>query len=427
MKVSLLKRTAFAVGVVAIAAAPVLAATVWGPSRPVLHFNGPGTPGADHVTFNSFDNNPNYGDERTFFDGKVATDTATGNFQDVIQVNGGTEYILRTYVHNNADSSLNASGTGIAKNTKVSIQLPTATATSLAATSIISADNAAPGSVFDTVNFQNSNQPFSVSYVPGSAVEYTNAVPAGMPVSDTIVNGGAQIGYDKTDGNVPGCFQYTAIVTIKVKINAPSISLTKGVVETNSTNDYTSNINAKTGDLLTWSLHYKNTSSAQVDNITIKDQLPAHLQVVPGTVKRYDSNNANGQVLSDTGLFSAAGVNVGSLGVNGGGYITFRTTVLNDFKATDCQNDIKNTAVAVATGVSPIYASADVYVNRVCVASTPTPTPSTPPVTPPATPNTPLPQTGAEGLAGLTGLGAIGYAVQGYVRSKKSLLESLRK
>ena len=430
MKVSLIKRIGLTAGALALVAAPLFAATVanastpWGPVRPVLHYNGPGTPGADHVVFNSFDNNPNYGDERTFFDGKDFANKAAGGFQDVIQVNNGQDILLRTYVHNNADSSLNASGAGIARNTKVSIQLPSATATSLNATSIISADNATPGTVFDTVNFQNSNSPFKVSYVAGSAVQYTHAHPAGMKLSDSIVSGGALIGEDTADGNIPGCFQFDSFVDILVHVNGPSLTLTKQVTTPGSTN-WVDSLNAKVGDTVAFELRIKNNSTVNVTNATVRDELPAHLKLVPGTVKLVDSNFPNGTVVSDTDLFTK-GQDLAEFNPEAVTYIKFRAVVLNDFTATDCTTAIKNQGVVVAAGVSPVYASATVNVARTCTTPPTTP-PVTPPVTPPATPHAPLPQTGAEGLAGMTGLGAIGYAVQGYVRSKKSLLDALKK
>lgn len=54
--------------------------------------------------------------------------------------------------------------------------------------------------------------------------------------------------------------------------------------------------------------------------------------------------------------------------------------------------------------------------------------PVTPPVAPPVTPEAPvqpLPETGAAGLVGLAGTGALGYAVVAYRRSKQALADKL--
>ena len=150
MKSALLKRSALLLGVLAVILAPLAAVnatsdTPWGPDRPTLTLNGDHTPGMDHVQFDSIVNNPNYGDERTFFDAKDSSVTTAGGYTDDTTVHPGEIVTLRTYVHNNADPSLNGTnldGPGVAHNTKVSIQLPTGTADSLRATSIISASNA---------------------------------------------------------------------------------------------------------------------------------------------------------------------------------------------------------------------------------------------------------------------------------------------
>jgi len=439
MKTIFSKRLALIVSATAVAIAAPLAsfALGYGPAnRQTFTWTGDTTQGADHVVFNSFTNTPNVGDERFFFGAKDAAATTSGGYQDTIQVNPGQEILLRTYVHNNADASLNASGAGVATNTRVRVFLPTATGTSLGAVSYVSADNAvnkdsagnvikdtngASNVVTDGVNFQDSAVPFGVTFEPGSATIYNEAHPAGLALSDNIVGAtGTQIGYDKMDGNLPGCFQYVSLVTIKVKINGPALSFSKTVSVAGSGN-WQPTLNAKVGDTVSFLLNYKNTSGVQANSVVLKDQLPAHLKVVPGTVKVYDSNRPAGQLLSDTGLFTI-GVNVGDYGANGGGYIGYRAVVTNDFAATDCNDTLVNSASAEAQGLAPIKGTASVIVTRTCQPVTP---PVTPVVTPVAT--TQLPDTGAGALAGTAGLGSLAYAGRAYLRSKKSLLDSLRK
>jgi uncharacterized repeat protein (TIGR01451 family) len=414
MKLTLKKVAAILAVIGIVVAVPVTAMASWSPDRPALTYNGPGTPGADHVVFNSFTNTPSVGDERIFFAGKDAANTANGGYQDAITVNPNQEILLRVYIHNNADPSLNASGAGIARNTKVRIFLPTASDRAMRAISYISADNANPGTVSDTVDFNTAGAgAFSLSYVAGSATMYNNAHPAGTPVNDSIVGAGAPVGYEQMDGNLPGCFQYAGLVTIKVKVNSPSIGLTKQVTTPGSTN-WQPKLDANVGDTTSWLLHYSNTSKTTLNHVIVKDQLPAHLQVVPGSVTLIDPNHPNGQTLSDTGVFTT-GVDVGSLGVGGGGNIRYRTTVKNDFAATDCTPSIVNNATASAEGVTEVKASAQVNVKVTCK-----------PVTPP-TPVTPLPATGPEAaLGGMLGTGALGYAAVSYRRSKQAVIDAIK-
>jgi hypothetical protein len=83
-----------AVTAVVAVATPLMAIAGWYPDRELKAWNGPNTPGFDHVTFNSFTNVPE-GNEQQFFDGKQ-WNTTPGGFQDPIQVHVGEEIKLRT-------------------------------------------------------------------------------------------------------------------------------------------------------------------------------------------------------------------------------------------------------------------------------------------------------------------------------------------
>ena len=197
-------------GAILVPAAIALAG--WGPGRPSFTWNSP----PNYITFNSFTNNPVAGDERPFFSGKVSS--APGNVVDLIQVNDNDQLTLRVYFHNNAAANLNL----VAKNTKVRISLPKTPSTYTWSSAYISADNANPGIVSDSVDLAGS-QPFTVEYIPGSAILQNNVFPNGTPLSDSIVSTGALVGYNAIDGNVPGCEQFSGWVTIKIKVKMQSI------------------------------------------------------------------------------------------------------------------------------------------------------------------------------------------------------------
>ncbi len=373
MKRNFLTRAAAVVATAFMALMPVataMAAGNWGPIRPVLTYNGAGTPGADHVVFNSFVGGT-AGDERTFFIGKDASNTAANGFTDPIDVTPGHEYLLRIYVHNNADPSLNGAdntGAGVAKNTRVKVELPTNVDRSLQAKASISADNANPGTVFDSLDFQTAGAAgFGLSYVDGSAMIYTNSTPAGRSLSDDVVKGanGAQVGYDQNNGIVPGCFQYDMIVTIKVKANPSTISFTKQVGVPGVAGWSSELRNEKVGDTNSWLLSYKNDSTAIVNNVILRDTLPAHLTLVPGSVMQYDGNHPAGLQHTDGALFSGDGINVGSLAANGGnGYIRFRTTIANDLVCGE--NPMTNNAWAKADGITEVQSYARIYATSTC-------------------------------------------------------------
>lgn len=195
-------------GTAVAGAAVVYAAANWGPSRPTFTWANPAT----YVTFNSITDNPSYGDERQLLEARDAN-ASTSTYAKQMAVTDNEEVVLEAYFHNNAASNLNL----VAKNTQMKFTLPTASATNIDPTAYISADNATPSQVWANVELTNS-QPFTVSYVPGSAQLWTNYV-NGAQVNDSIVNGGALIGTNGTDGKVPGCAQFSGYVTIRVRVH----------------------------------------------------------------------------------------------------------------------------------------------------------------------------------------------------------------
>src|SRR5690606_23803562 len=211
------------------------------------------------------------------FDAKNATNQNQGGFSDSNVVVEGQELLLRVYVHNNAADNLNTvpdpehegGFVGVARDAKVRIHLPTATDYALRANAYISASNAAPVEVNDTADF-GSNVKFGLKYVPGSAMIYTNAVPAGMQMSDSIVTTGAPLGYDQLNGKVPGCFEYTSIVTIKVKVVKPALEVQKTVRKAVwdaqakkyvATDAFSEEVSVKKGDVVQYQIAVTNTGS----------------------------------------------------------------------------------------------------------------------------------------------------------------------
>lgn len=170
--------------------------------------------GADHVTFNSFTNNPVVGDERPFFSGSLNG----ANVQDRIQVKNGDVITLRAYVHNNADPNKIGQAAAVAKNVKMKVLIPTASQKDHNLVSYISAANATPGTINDTMSLYG-DKDFTLQYVNGSAVFDHKADGTTMiseKLNDTIVGNGTYL------GDMHGCFQYSGYVTLQVKVNMPT-------------------------------------------------------------------------------------------------------------------------------------------------------------------------------------------------------------
>jgi len=348
------------------------AAGAWGPDRRTFTVASP----APYVTFNSITDNPNYGDERTFYDVKDAKNTNHGGFVDRVKVQDGQELLLRTYVHNNAADNLNGKnfdGPGVAKNTKVRIHLPSAVADTLRSNSYISADNANPGTVHDTVDFYGDNA-FKLEYVAGSAVEYTNAVPSGMKLNDSIVTTGAPIGYRQADGNVPGCFEYTAIVTIKVKVKMapqPNVGVYKTVRETPAEGApkpvMQKSITSTSGKSLDYVVSAKNLGNQNLTNVYLRDQLPKGVEYIPGSGKKtYGEFKSTPMTEDEMKAFFTGKKNVGTLLPGAEAFITFKAKVVDASKLACGVNNIKNIAVVDTDQTGEYNNNAVVIVNKEC-------------------------------------------------------------
>lgn len=347
------------------------AVSAWYPERPTYTIENP----APHVTFNSITNNPNYGDERTFFDVKDAANTNSGGFVDKATVQDGQELLLRVYVHNNASRDLNGqnyTGSGVAKNTKVRIHLPTATEEALRANAYISADNAKPQVVSDTIDMvgQSGNK-FEVEYVPGSAVQYTNAVPSGMKLSDSIVTSGAPIGYNQLNGVVPGCFEYTSIVTIKVKVKSPSIKVDKTVRKAGEKN-WNESMTVKKGDTVEYQIRVQNTGSTNLDNVLVGDNLPPYVSYVQDSTKLMNSNFPNGTNVPSNNI-TTGGLDIGTAGPGGVSYILFQAKVADEFAEGCGILTLKNVAVAGSNQTGNVEDHATIKVDSEKPCDKPTP------------------------------------------------------
>lgn len=341
-----------------LVAAPLGVKAAWGPGRPVYDYskkplNGSTCVAADDAAydqcgsmsgpvFNSFTNTPSYGDERDFV--QVAPNGSTSYSSNVTAKPGDTVSV-RVYIHNNANTATNASGEGIAHNTNVRVYLPTGQANGFDVAGYVSASNAKQARVYDTGQITNAGQKIGLSYVPGSAKIYNDGPwKSGVKLPDAVVSdAGTPIGYNALNGELPGCFDYRAVVIIQVKITAPTIKFSKEVTTPGSSN-WAKTVSVKKGDTTSWLLSYSNTGNSQAHNITIRDQIPAGLKLVPGSITWFDEFHPNGEAEADT-VLGAGGLNIGDALPNGGGYIRFRTVV--DTPTDVCQ--LTNTGYARST------------------------------------------------------------------------------
>jgi uncharacterized repeat protein (TIGR01451 family)/LPXTG-motif cell wall-anchored protein len=341
--IAALKRAPKRSGLLAVvASAVILPASLfaWGPGRPAVD----PVNGADHVVFNSITENPNYGNERQFI---TVQDPATGKYSDNVTVQPGKEYTVRVLAHNNANANLDLKAINTTLKTVIE-NAPAQGQKKNAITAYISADNAVPQKVYADAFF-NSDKNFNLAYVPGSAMVYNNGYAAGgqgKPFSDSLVtSAGAKLGFEQEgDGIIPGCYEFINYVYFKVKPQfaaTPDFTVEKSVSKEGA-NSWKENLAIQPGETVDYRIKYKNTGDVQQDNVVVKDQLPEHMNYVPGSAKLYNTQNPNGKQLSDN--ITGQGINIGSHAAGASSFVAFKATADSVDKLECGVNSLTNTA-----------------------------------------------------------------------------------
>ena len=351
----------------------------------------------DTITFNSIKNGK-IGHEFNFVGAKQSTDTSNVWKANEINVKDGDVVTIRLYVHNNSPKGKNAIATGVSAN----FSLPTTVAKSHTVIGYLNASNATPNRYWDEVVL-SSDDDFYMEYVEGSA-KYTNSKMGTVALSDNIINSAVTLGYEKLDGNIPGCYQYDGQVTIQVKIHKSVTAKLSKTVRIKGQKGWNESVEAKIGDEVEFQIEYVNLTSAQVDNVMIRDVLPKNLEYVKDSAVLYNSNYQSGTKVVENTL-TTTGINIGSYGVNGNAYVRFTAKVVNNSLA--CGNNQLVNWASSTVNSKVAKDDASVFVKRDDEQCHEQPTPPTPPE---------IPTTGASEVTTLAlGAGSIvtiaGYAI----------------
>ncbi len=292
------------------------------------------------IVFNSITDSI-IGDERNFVGARENTGINAGQDNvwegNDITVENGKEYLVRIYVHNNSPLGYGA----VAENTRVAFNIPTTSAKQVKVNGYIYADNASPSQYWDYVNF-NSDHAFHLEYVYGSALIEnkgfaSQANGGAKPLSDNIVEKaasehGVQIGYESLNGRVPGCYDYSNYITIRVKAVYDNHYTLDQKVRLAGTSGWTShNVEAKVGDRVEFQTTYTNTNTdgQEQRNVMIKTVLPKNLRYVPGSTKLYNGNHPNGASV-DQDTIITTGINIGHYAPNANAFIRFTAEVVDE-------------------------------------------------------------------------------------------------
>lgn len=388
-------KTAIMIASTIVAVVVPVVVVAWGPTDRQLFTQANAS---DHVTFNSITDNPVWGDERNFM--RIRDLDANATFSDVATLQPGRKYEIIVLYHNNAKSTLNADGTGIAKNAYARTEIPALVrsgASNVAAMAYVGASNAKPATVYDNVNLtNNTNVDIALRYVRGTAKVSSNGVVNGQSIPDSLFTStGARLGYDSLNGTLPGCDQYSGYITFTVVADAPSFTFAKDV-RLAGTKTWSDTVSAKPGDKVEYRLSYKNTGTTEQTDVVLKDILPKELKYIPGQTELVNSLAPAGKRMGD-GIYGG-GVNIGNYKPGANAYLYFFATV----ESVACQTLINKASVDTDNGTRDDIAT--VIVAGSCA----------------------LPTTGpAEVISTFVGIAAITFGAVYYIKSRRELEDTL--
>ena len=381
------------------------------------------------ITFNSITNNEKFGDERNFVAAKVSGAKVETWNANTIKVKDGETYTIRMYVHNNSPKGEEA----IAKDVKATFSVPTTVAKSQTIIGYINSSNATPNRYWDEVTLE-ADENIYLEYVENSA-KYNNNI-GDFKLPNDIIISGATLGYKTMNGEIPGCYGYSGVVTIDVKVHSSVAAKVSKQVRIKGTKTWSESVEAKVGDEVEYQIEYVNLLSETVKNVAIRDVLPTNVEYVAGSTYLYNASHQSGVKLEGDHL-TTDGIIIGDYGPKGNAYVRFTGKVVDKTMACG-DNQLVNWAsvkVSGSTVKDAVYKDdASVMVKKddeSCKVTpepeptpTPTPTPTPEPVkdNPGETPKT-IVSTGPETIVtGTIGAGSMVTALGYYIASRKKLM-----
>ena len=340
------------------------ASQAWGPDRTTYTWDSP----ADHVTFNSITNNPSIGDERNFV--RVKKVGTSDKYSDSVDLEVGATYEVGIWFHNNASSSLNDSGKGIATNVRLFVDQPNEVKKGQAGQikGTIHSAEGDPQDVWDTA-YVHTTSTVLLRYVANSATIHNNGSANGTVLDSSAMFGddGVYLAYSTNHwGVVPGCNEYAGYVTYRFVVDQPAMKISKTVSEENQQN-YVEKITVKPGDVLDFKVSYENTGTINQLSIKGHDVMPEGLNYVKGSSYFTASFNEEGGFVSDK-LFEDGGINLGDFKPGESMNLTYKVEVADDKTIFPCGDTTvyNNASIASANGTG--YDKVEITVHRDCMA-----------------------------------------------------------
>lgn len=261
----------------------------------------------------------------------------------------GDEIEFLIYYHNGAANAPE----NIAPNVVAKANVPGFSGNSFTVSAQISSSNAATvssSSKGGDVQVQVSGPVTqTMTLVSGSTVWMPNRASQSFTMPNTITTNGISL------GSIQACWEFTGFIKFRVKVsnNQPNLSLAidKTVRNVTSSTSFSNQVNANPGDTVEFKIVGTNTSQVTLNDVVMRDVLPAKLTYV---------NNSLSVSKSFTGDFFGSGAALGSVGAGQQVTATFRATVAGESQFNIGTTELVNTGYIKNTGGQPVAEISDI-------------------------------------------------------------------
>ena len=298
-------------------------------------------------------------EDRELFQGLNFTKNET-NYTDPITTTGDDEVAALVYYHNGEVNT-------VANNTTIKVTMPIDTnSKSKILGASISADNAA--TITDTIINQQivgksgltvitPTADSTLSFVPGSVRWYPEknespvALPAGQ-TGDTILTTGVNI------GNIQGCWDFSGFIVFKLKVNTPKpaqLEIDKTVKNPRVDESFVKSNTAIPGDQLDYQLVVSNPGLSKLENVLVKDTVPAGTTFIAGSVRYFPDGSTAPMPLTggqNANNLVSSGVTINSLDTGSVKTAKFVFSVKVDSTGLDNGQKLVNTVTASSGNLS---------------------------------------------------------------------------
>jgi len=159
-------------------------------------------------------------------------------------------------------------------------------------------------------------------------------------------------------------------VTVLARVMVPGVKIVKESQVKGDSNKWSNNNTAKPGDTLKYLITYQNTGNTTQNDVVIRDSLPAHMKLVPGSTKFANATYPQGKAATSDDVVNG-GIIIGNYAPGANAYVTFEVKIDEAAKLACGENEFRNVGVARPKGMNEYYNTAITKVNRECEQTQP--------------------------------------------------------